>query len=196
MFCAYCGTELAAPDAAFCSRCGAPVSGVVTRETLVRVGTRDLPLAGNWQRVGGFAVDGVLLYFLSAIPMFAVFYATGFFDYMNDPACFDPGGRLEPACTPDVSGLLWWGLIVYPLTFLYWWVSNTMGVSIGKLAAGARIVRADGSRPGIGRGLLRTAVALVSGYVFFLGYLWAFWDARRQTWHDKAAGTYVVRVRP
>ena len=26
-----------------------------------------------------------------------------------------------------------------------------------------------------------------------LGYLWAFWDDQRQTWHDKAADTYVIK---
>ena len=27
----------------------------------------------------------------------------------------------------------------------------------------------------------------------FLDNLWMIWDGKKQTWHDKAAGTYVVR---
>jgi uncharacterized RDD family membrane protein YckC len=29
--------------------------------------------------------------------------------------------------------------------------------------------------------------------VLGLGYLWAFWDPKKQTWHDMAAGTVVVK---
>ena len=68
--------------------------------------------------------------------------------------------------------------------------------SLGKLALGLRVVRRSGGRPGAELGLARTAVAvLASGPALGLGYLWAFWDDRRQTWHDKVASTYVVRVR-
>jgi uncharacterized RDD family membrane protein YckC len=28
----------------------------------------------------------------------------------------------------------------------------------------------------------------------FLGFLWALWDKNNQTWHDKIAGTEVIRV--
>jgi len=34
----------------------------------------------------------------------------------------------------------------------------------------------------------------VSTLPFALGFLWAFWDPKRETWHDKIAGTKVVRV--
>jgi uncharacterized RDD family membrane protein YckC len=35
---------------------------------------------------------------------------------------------------------------------------------------------------------------LLSILVLFLGYFWAAWDRKRQTWHDKIAGTYVVKI--
>ena len=28
--------------------------------------------------------------------------------------------------------------------------------------------------------------------VLYLAYLWVIWDAKNQTWHDKAAGSVVV----
>ena len=58
---------------------------------------------------------------------------------------------------------------------------------------GLRIVRIDGAAPGVRYGLVRTAGAVLSRF-FFLGYLWSLWDSKTQTWHDKLAGTYVVRV--
>jgi len=30
--------------------------------------------------------------------------------------------------------------------------------------------------------------------VFFLGFLWVAWDKDKQGWHDKIAGTVVVRL--
>ncbi len=57
-----------------------------------------------------------------------------------------------------------------------------------------RIVRlADGGVPGARWGMVRAAGAVISETVL-VGYLWAFWDARRQTWHDKLAGTVVIEA--
>ena len=33
-----------------------------------------------------------------------------------------------------------------------------------------------------------------SAFVFFLGFFWAGWDRNKQSWHDKIAGTVIVRV--
>jgi hypothetical protein len=30
--------------------------------------------------------------------------------------------------------------------------------------------------------------------VCLLGYLWALWDERKQTWHDKVVNSIVVRA--
>jgi uncharacterized RDD family membrane protein YckC len=34
----------------------------------------------------------------------------------------------------------------------------------------------------------------VLGIIGLIGYLWAFWDKKRQTIQDKIAGTYVVNA--
>ena len=34
----------------------------------------------------------------------------------------------------------------------------------------------------------------ISGQICYLGYLWMLWDGKNQTWHDKVAGTFVVRT--
>jgi uncharacterized RDD family membrane protein YckC len=64
----------------------------------------------------------------------------------------------------------------------------------GKLVLGLRIVDADtGGAPTVGRLVLRYVGYLVSAIPLGLGYLWAIWDPRRQGWHDKMAGTLVIR---
>jgi len=51
----------------------------------------------------------------------------------------------------------------------------------------------DGSRISFGKAVLRFLGYLVNGVVFNLGYMWAGWDPEKQGWHDKIAGTFVVR---
>jgi uncharacterized RDD family membrane protein YckC len=64
----------------------------------------------------------------------------------------------------------------------------------GKLVLGLRIVDADtGGTPPVGRLVIRYVGYLVSAIPLGLGYLWAIWDPRRQGWHDKMAGTLVIR---
>jgi uncharacterized RDD family membrane protein YckC len=64
----------------------------------------------------------------------------------------------------------------------------------GKLVVGLRIVDAEtGGAPPVSRLVLRYVGYVVSAIPLLLGYLWMLWDPRRQTWHDKMAGTLVVR---
>ncbi|WP_428312182.1 RDD family protein [Hydrocarboniphaga sp.] len=64
----------------------------------------------------------------------------------------------------------------------------------GKMAIGARIVDArTGGKPTLGPLIVRYLGYYVSIVVFFLGFVWIGLDSRKQGWHDKLAGTVVVR---
>ena len=66
----------------------------------------------------------------------------------------------------------------------------------GKIAVGARIVDArTGDKPGTGQLVGRYLAYYVSIIPFMLGILWVAFDPRKQGWHDKLAGTVVVRTR-
>ena len=45
---------------------------------------------------------------------------------------------------------------------------------------------------GYSRALVRFLMRIISGAVFYLGYLWMLWDKEKQCWHDKAANDVVV----
>lgn len=81
-------------------------------------------------------------------------------------------------------------LILY---FLILWM--LAGQTIGKAIMGLRIVRTDGERINLRRAVIRLAGYWLSA-ILFLGYLWALVDSRRQTWHDKLAGTLVIYADP
>lgn len=71
------------------------------------------------------------------------------------------------------------------------------GLTPGKYLVGEQVVdHLDGAQPGIGKMLLREVLGKwVSGLLFGLGYLWAIWDKDGQAWHDKIAGTVVIKRR-
>ncbi len=69
------------------------------------------------------------------------------------------------------------------------------GMTLGKKLLGVKVVeKLTGNSPGFWRMLLRETIGkFVSGLVFGLGYFWAIWDKDGQAWHDKIAGTVVVK---
>ena len=70
------------------------------------------------------------------------------------------------------------------------------GQTPGKMVFGVLVVKPGREVPGIGTAILREVPGkFLSGIVLGLGYAWALWDPRKQTWHDKAARTYVFRTR-
>lgn len=68
------------------------------------------------------------------------------------------------------------------------------GQTPGMKIMNIKLVNGSGEIVSIGQALVRIVVAYISGLVLAIGYLWMIWDANKQTWHDKAAGTFIVRV--
>jgi uncharacterized RDD family membrane protein YckC len=70
----------------------------------------------------------------------------------------------------------------------------TTGQTVGMWLVGVRVVRQeDGHRLGFGRSLIRLVGYMVNTATCFAGFAWAAVDRRKQGWHDKMAGSYVVR---
>ncbi len=68
------------------------------------------------------------------------------------------------------------------------------GQTLGMRPWRLKVVGSDG-RPVAARALaLRYAVATVSLLAFGLGFLWSLADRERRTWHDRVAGTRMVRM--
>jgi uncharacterized RDD family membrane protein YckC len=68
------------------------------------------------------------------------------------------------------------------------------GATLGNRILGMTVVRRDLRAPGIAIGFNRTVVSWLSAGALGLGFLWAIWDRRSHTWHDKVTGTFVVRT--
>ena len=75
-------------------------------------------------------------------------------------------------------------------------LTGTYGATVGKMILGLKVVDTNGQKIGFGKAALREVVGKwISGLVFGLGYIWVAFDPKKQGWHDKLAGTYVVKTR-
>ena len=136
----------------------------------------DLEYAGFWVRVGAALIDTILIS-LIIWPVMTAVYGT---DYW----------------TADK-------LIQGPLDFLVSWVLPAVAVILfwlarqatpGKMAIKARIVDAKtGATPTTAQFVIRYLGYYVAMLPLFIGILWVAFDPRKQGWHDKMAGTVVVR---
>jgi uncharacterized RDD family membrane protein YckC len=83
---------------------------------------------------------------------------------------------------------------------------SARGQTVGMMAVGVRAVRDQtfevlGYGRALGRALVEGVFRLLSLFTVFLGLIWLLdmlfplWDSKRQTLHDKVAGSVVLRVR-
>jgi hypothetical protein len=87
------------------------------------------------------------------------------------------------------------GPFFIPIAILYFVAMWTWkGTTVGSIVLGLKVIRTDGRPVNFGIALVRSLSSLFSAFVLFLGFLWAAWDREKQTWHDKIAGTIVVRM--
>lgn len=68
------------------------------------------------------------------------------------------------------------------------------GTTLGGIICQLRVVRVDGTPVRLPDALVRGLTGIFSLAVLGLGFLWILKDPERQAWHDRIAGTYVVKV--
>jgi uncharacterized RDD family membrane protein YckC len=85
-----------------------------------------------------------------------------------------------------------WSTLIGLIYFVGLWAWR--GQTIGMMPFNMKVVGvADGNKIDVLRGLLRYVGIIISIIPLFLGLIWAAFDSRKQGWHDKIAGTVVIR---
>jgi uncharacterized RDD family membrane protein YckC len=86
--------------------------------------------------------------------------------------------------------------------FILIWVAYHIGMwtwkgaTVGAMVLRLKVVRVDGQPLDFGTALVRGFSAFISAAALFLGFFWAGWTKERQSWHDRIAGTCVIKVNP
>jgi uncharacterized RDD family membrane protein YckC len=91
---------------------------------------------------------------------------------------------------------MWHGFSVFPFWFAVYCVSMwaTKGTTIGGIICGLKVVRVDDRPIDWSVAIVRGLGGFLSLFVAGLGFIWVAFDDEKQSWHDKIAGTTIVRV--
>ncbi|MSU58724.1 MAG: RDD family protein [Pedosphaera sp.] len=84
------------------------------------------------------------------------------------------------------------GLLIALAYFAGMWAWK--GTTVGGVVLSLKVVRLDGGPVTFPVALVRGLGAALSVVVMFLGFLWIAFDRDMQGWHDRIAGTVVVRL--
>jgi uncharacterized RDD family membrane protein YckC len=69
------------------------------------------------------------------------------------------------------------------------------GTTVGGIVFDLHVVRLDGRPIDWETAIVRALGCFLSLFVVFLGFIWIAFDDNHQAWHDKIAGTVVVRAK-
>jgi uncharacterized RDD family membrane protein YckC len=78
--------------------------------------------------------------------------------------------------------------------FYYVYLHGTNGQTFGKMALRIQVVNEDGTPLDYQKAFLRWLGYFLCDLTFYIGYLWAAFDHRKQGLHDKVCKTLVVRT--
>jgi uncharacterized RDD family membrane protein YckC len=79
------------------------------------------------------------------------------------------------------------------LAYYWFFLTRNQGQTPGKALMKIRVIKADGTPISDSDALMRY-IGYTVNTLTIIGWLWAFLDANQQGWHDKIAGTYVVKA--
>lgn len=161
----------------------APVSSTTATLPPARMLLLVSPYGGFWARFGAALLDGLAIAAVVVTIWGALLIALGLVATVDEE--YAPGTELM---------LLSLILIGFLTSLLYCVASPPLaGATPGKLALGYRIVGSDGRRIGLQRSLARYFAGVLSAIALGLGYAWIGVDPLKRSWHDRIAGTYVIR---
>ena len=136
----------------------------------------NMEYAGFWIRVGASLIDTVLVLII-ILPILSSIYGESYW-----------------LSTQFLHGFwdLMFSYILPAIAIVLFWIYRA--ATPGKMALRLRIVDArTGGKPTLGQFIVRYIGYYVSTIPLCLGFIWVGIDRRKQGWHDKMAGTVVVR---
>ena len=136
----------------------------------------EVEYAGFWIRTGAAIIDSILLIIIIAPILTAVYGG----DYWLDET--RPQGALDIILN----------YILPAVVVIIFWIYKS--ATPGKMVTKLKIVDAKtGTKPSTGQFIGRYLSYYISMLPLFLGIIWVGIDKRKQGWHDKLAGTVVIK---
>lgn len=136
-------------------------------------------LAGFIPRALALAIDIVVVSLIALLAYFAGLFVLYGFDFGS----YGSGNMQKP---------LYMTLFLLSSTYFVF-LHGYGGMTVGKMALGIKLINRYGEGVGIWDAFIRWIGYYISGAFLCAGFLWSLVDSEGQTWHDKIAGTYVVK---
>jgi len=146
-----------------------------------------------WRRAAAAVVDGLVIGVIAGLVL-AVLGVLGL--------SVDTGGGWLAFVLAALVGLVF--VVVVSLFYAPLLMARTDGQTLGKMAAGIRVVRADGQRMDFAWATLRevvlktlvvgVAASFTFGAAWLADVLWPLWDGEKRALHDFLVDTRVVRA--
>lgn len=132
--------------------------------------------AGFWVRTGAAIIDSILILII-IVPILTAIYGTDY--WINQSIVKGFWDVLFNYILPAIAAIIFW---------------TYKSATPGKMALKLTIVDAKtGGQPSTGQLIGRYFGYYISIIPLFLGIIWVGIDRRKQGWHDKLAGTVVIK---
>lgn len=144
---------------------------------------------GFWARFLAMFLDNLWVTIILALVLFAVYGQDIIALATMTP---DSSAEMAGAGAQGAAGSLLLQLLLPAVLIVGFWVWKS--ATPGKMLVSAEIVDAKTlGKPSTGQLIVRYIGYFISFFVFCLGFLWVAFDKRKQGWHDKIAGTLVIK---
>ncbi len=161
----------------------APPSATLTSDEAFYAGG-EVVYAGFWKRVAAYAIDGLVIGIAGAVVggIIGAVLGAALLSGSND---FGAGFVVIQLISNLVS-------IALAAVYYAGFHASTSQATLGKMAVGIKLVRSDGSRISVARGVGRYFATFLSGVILGIGFLMAAFTERKQGLHDMVCDTLVV----
>lgn len=142
--------------------------------------------AGFFTRFFALMIDNIAMFVLASLVAMAIGVLSG---------GAAAAGGLITLITGALGAILSFIFLLFQFFYFgFFWSRG--GQSIGMKLLNIKVVRRDpeGEISFILGGLRGSFGYWISGLVFGLGFIWAAFDAHKETWHDKIFDTQVIRA--
>lgn len=136
---------------------------------------------GFWARLLAFVLDSIWVGIVLGIVV-AAFFGQAYLSAM----------AAQPGQGSGMGAAFFVQIILPAALIIAFWVYKS--ATPGKMLLSAEIVDAKTlGKPSAGQLVVRYIGYYISSLALMLGFLWIAFDGRKQGWHDKIAGTLVVK---
>ncbi len=166
----------------------APPSAALTSDEALYAGG-EVVNAGFWKRVAAYLIDAFVIGIATQIVQLVVM---GVFFGINASRMGNP----ETLFASGTGILFVAALYLVPLAMnaAYYaaFHASSRQATLGKMAVGIKVVRTDGTRISLARGVGRYFATILSALIVGIGFLMAAFTERKQALHDMVCDTLVV----